>query len=112
MKNADIIQVIQRCFSENRVLYTSHARNEMRFEEFGHIFEYEILEAVMNGTIVESYVDDTLYPSFLLYGETERARPLHVVFAYNKTDDMVIIITTYQPTKERWLDYKIRRRST
>jgi hypothetical protein len=35
---------LQRCFQENRVLYTQHARREMRDEPFGPILEVEVNE--------------------------------------------------------------------
>ncbi len=105
-----MLEIVQKCINEDRILYTSHARYEMVAEEFGKIYDNEITEAVMNGEIIEIYEDDTPYPSYLLYGETDRSRPIHVVFAYNKDEDMIIIITTYQPTKEKWVGYKVRRK--
>ena len=38
-------------------------------------------------------------------------RPIHVVAAYNKNDDFVSILTTYEPDPEIFTsDYKIRRK--
>ena len=46
---------IKKCFLENRVLYTQHARDEMRSEELGPISEEEVFEAVQTGEVIESY---------------------------------------------------------
>jgi len=39
LEQEDILKTIQRCFKEQKVLYTSHAREEMRLEEQGVIIE-------------------------------------------------------------------------
>lgn len=72
---------LQTCFKANRVLYTQHARDEMRFEEFGSIGEQEVYEAVCSGEIIEDYPDDEPYPSALVCGFTANARPIHAVCA-------------------------------
>lgn len=64
------LNTIQRCFSGGKVLYTKHARDEMRTEPFGKIREEEVFEAVMTGEIIERYENDKPYPSVLIYGKT------------------------------------------
>lgn len=103
------LEGMRRCFSEHRVLYTQHARQEMRLEEFGAIREQEVFEAVHRGEIIERYDDDEPYPSVLVYGRTERDRPIHVVCAHAAEDDRVIVITVYEPDPARWIDYRRRR---
>lgn len=51
----------------------------MRTEEFGRIREQEVFEAIMNGEIIEEYVNDKPYPSMLIYGRAQSERPLHIV---------------------------------
>ena len=63
---------LQRCFRENRVLYTQHARWGMRDRPLGRILEQEVYEAVLAGEIIEDYPDDTPYPSCLVLGRTRR----------------------------------------
>ena len=101
---------IQRCFKENKVLYTMHAREEMKQEEYGTIIEKEVYQAVLNGKIIEMYENAQPYPSALLYGMTSKARPIHTVCAYCKEDDLVIIVTVYQPSPERWVNHKRRKK--
>jgi len=64
---------------------------------------------IVNGEIIEKYMDDKPYPSFLVldYENEEISKPLHVVFA--KNNEEIIIITAYRPDKKKWSnDYKQR----
>jgi len=104
-----VLDRLKACFAADRLLYTSHARKEMRTEEFGPISEQEVHEAVTSGEVIEDYPDDQPYPSALVFGYTESSRPLHVVCAYDDEDDMTIVITSYQPDPSRWVDFRRRR---
>ena len=100
---------LKACFAADRALYTSHARKEMRIEEFGPISEQEVCEAITSGESIEDYPDDQPYPSALILGYTRLRRPLHVVCAHSSEDDIAIVITVYQPDPARWVDYRRRR---
>jgi len=80
----------------------------MDVEEFGEIKEHEIFESVMSGEIIKEYPDDKPYPSILILGQTKSFRPLHILSAYDKLDNIGIIITVYQPNPEIWVDYRRR----
>ena len=85
-------------------VYREHAILRM-FER--DIFEVDIENTVKNGEIIEEYLDDKPYPSYLALGIAQK--PLHVVFAKNYEDDSIIIITAYYPDKDKWSsDYKKR----
>ncbi len=72
------------------------------------ISESEVEMIVLNGEVIEEYLDDKPYPSFLVFGYIEK-KAIHVVFAKNEQDDYVII-TVYQPDMIKWKnDYKTRR---
>lgn len=45
-------RIVQRCFEEDRVLYSRHARQEMRQDEFGRIWEKEVYEAVNASEVI------------------------------------------------------------
>lgn len=62
-----------------------------------------------HGQAVESYPDDTPYPSRLLLAFVE-TRPIHVVFAYNEQSDENIVITVYEPDPALWNDDFMERR--
>jgi hypothetical protein len=101
---------IKRTISEKRYNITTHARREMSPKE-DDISERELVEAISNGEIIEDYLDDKPFPSCLIFGRTEEGRVIHVVCAYSNEDNITIIITTYEPNINRWIDYKYRRRN-
>jgi len=71
---------------------------------------YEIAEAIASQSlIIEDYPDDKYSPSCLILGFTEAGRPLHIQCSYPDRS-LVKIITAYEPDKELWIDYKIRRK--
>ena len=100
---------IQACFKAAQVLYTKHAKDEMESEEFGEIRVTEVTEAALNGKIIESYPDDTPYPSCLIFGSSSKRRPIHIVCAYSAESDMVIVVTVYHPDPTRWIDFERRK---
>ena len=105
----NILEYLQSHFIEDKVYYTSHAKNEMEFEELGRIFDNEIYESIVTGEIIEKYMDDKPYPSYLVNGTTKSGRPLHSVCAINEIDDVVIVITAYHPNPNRWIDFRRRK---
>jgi hypothetical protein len=56
--------------------------------------------------MIEDYPDDETCPSALFLGFT-KGIPCHIVVA--QCIDHARIITVYQPEKDKWIDYKIRR---
>jgi len=70
----------------------------MEYEEFSRIFEHEVAEAVFyNGAVIEEYLEDRPYPTVLIYGKTVAHRPLHIVCAYDETEQLKIVVTVYYP---------------
>ena len=70
------------------------------------ISRFEIEDVVMAGEIIEEYPDDKYSPSCLIYGRTAKGRDLHVQISISPT---VMVITTYEPDPEGWINCKIRR---
>jgi hypothetical protein len=66
----------------------------------------EIENVIANGEMIENYPDDEPCPCALFLGFT-KGIPCHIVVA--QCNDHVRIITVYQPEKDKWIDYKIRR---
>jgi hypothetical protein len=66
------------------------------------ISDEAVEEVIKNGKIIEKYLNDKPYPSFLILGyeKDDLRKPIHVVFA--KIDRDVIIITVYRPNKLKW----------
>ncbi|MBI5681667.1 MAG: DUF4258 domain-containing protein [Deltaproteobacteria bacterium] len=89
--------------------FTSHAKDEMLYEESGEIYEMEIKETLAECEILEEYSGDKPYPSYLVFGRTRKQRPLHIVCAPVPEDEKLVIITVYQPNPELWIDFKRRK---
>ena len=107
MTKADY-KIIQCCL--RKLKFTSHAKEEMLYDESGVIREKEIKEALARGEIIEKYLRDKPYPSYLILGRTAKKRPLHIVCAPVKEEKTLIIITVYQPKPELWIDLRRRRK--
>ena len=105
-----MLKRIQRCFREDKIYYSKHARDEMEDDESGEILDSEVFEIVSTGTIIEHYPDDEPYPSCLIYGRTTKNRPLHAVCAYSEDEKLSIVITVYQPNPERWIGFSRRKK--
>jgi hypothetical protein len=60
------------------------------------ISEIEVEHALTSGTIIESYPNDTPFPSALLLGFAG-SKSVHVVLADNHDENLRIIITVYEP---------------
>jgi len=108
METINFLEKIKNCFERDAVLYSNHAKEEMRIEEFGKIIDDEVFEAVCNGQIIENYPFHKPYPSALIFGYTTKQRPIYIVCAYNESDKIAIVITVYQPNPELWIDFKRR----
>ena len=104
----EAVEEIKRSISEKRYNITLHAREEMSPKE-DDISERELIEAILNGELIEGYPNDKPFPSCLIFGRTKKGRPIHAVCAYSKEDNMTIIITTYEPSINMWIDYRYRR---
>lgn len=95
------------CGSENlKLIYRQHAIKRM-YER--HISEVEILSALENGQVIESYPNDMPHPSALLLGMAG-TKAVHVVYADNNEENERIIITVYEPDPAIWReDMRTRR---
>lgn len=90
--------------SERAVRITDHAREEMEEES---ITLAEVLEAIINGRIIENYPDHKRGSCCLLYGLTARKRPLHVVCTTSLP--RLVRITVYIPLPPKWIGPTERR---
>jgi len=79
-----------------RLVYRLHA--VQRMAERG-IREEDVTHAITAGKEIESYPDDTPYPSRLLLGWVNK-KPLHVVTA--AAENETIVITVYEPNSALW----------
>lgn len=89
-----------------KLIYRQHAIKRMHER---CIAEEEVEHAIESGEIIESYPNDTPYPSFLILGYAG-TKAVHVVYADDIEDSNRIIITVYEPDPNLWCDDLKRRR--
>ncbi len=83
-----------------KLIYRQHAIKRMHERR---ITEAEIHQALETGQVIESYPNDTPYPSALLLGMAG-TKAVHVVYAENSEGSERIIITVYEPEPTIWHD--------
>jgi Domain of unknown function (DUF4258) len=67
---------------------------------------------IHNGEVIENYPYAFPFPAKLLLGWCNE-RPIHVVAAADSNQQLVIVITAYEPTLDRWeWDMKTRRKNS
>ena len=100
------IEDIVHALHNKRVRITDHADVEALADSLS--FD-EIAHSVVHGEILEDYPDDNPYPSCLIHGDTQGGDPLHSVWAYNQDTAFAVLITTYRPDPDRWIEWRKRR---
>ena len=89
-----------------RVIFRVHALQRM-FQR--RISVEEVRNVLETEEVVEDYPNDTPYPSRLILG-WYGSRPIHVVAAHNQLDNVMIVITVYEPDPDQWkADFKRRK---
>ncbi|WP_404414707.1 DUF4258 domain-containing protein [Marinospirillum sp.] len=88
-----------------RIEWKKHALTRML--ERG-ISRAEVLQTLQEGVIIESYPEDYPFPSHLVCKVTDH--PLHVVFAWNDSEQICYLITAYRPDREHFESDFITRR--
>jgi hypothetical protein len=91
--------------ADERVIFRLHAVRRM-FER--GINDTDVHHVLLTGEVVETYLDDSPYPSRLMLG-WRGSRPLHVVVADNMDENTLIVITAYEP-RDNWWESSFRRR--
>lgn len=98
------ILAIQNAIREGDVFFTDHAIRQMAKRD---INDDEVVETILSGVIIEEYPADKYGPSCLVYGQTRKSRPLHIVCSL---PPRVRIITAYEPDPTEWLDGQRRKK--
>ena len=89
------------------LIYRIHARQSM----FTRTISDECVEHIIqNGEVLEDYPPAFPFPAKLLLGWCN-GHAIHVVAAENSSKQLVIVITAYEPTLDKWEpDRKTRRK--
>jgi len=92
--------------SRGDILWRQHALERMAARG---IARSAVKNVLIHGTLIEGYPDDRPFPSGLFMG-IEDGRPLHVVAALDAEEQVVFIVTAYEPGPERFEpDHRTRR---
>ena len=83
---------------------THHARERAGRRR---ISDEELVDALAQGVVLESYPDDPRGPSALALGRTDDDRFIHAVCALD-TGGILLIVTVYEPEPPNWLDERTR----
>ncbi len=96
------------CFWNFKREYRVHSLERMVEQNIS--FE-ELDEVFLDMELVETYPEDTPFPSCLVLGYTKQREPLHLVYAVDEIEEKVYIITIYKPDQRKWQkDYKRRKK--
>ena len=104
----DPLAFIRGCVRDRKVFWTYHVNMRLVGR---HMTRDEILAAVENYELIESYPDDKYLPSYLVLA-AQTSAGFHVLFAADVEADHVRVVTAYRPHADEWApDLKTRRTS-
>ena len=92
------VAIIHALSVKDKVLFKKHAVVRMRQRK---ISAGEVKAVLQCCKTIEEYPSDRPLPSGLILGYTNK-RPIHVVVALDKDEEMIWLITVYEPTLEMW----------
>ena len=99
-----ILETIKKHKNSGNLYITQHADSRMHSRGIDYSDIYNVINS---GIIIESYLDDKPFPSYLICGKSND-KFIHVLLS----DDGVnsYLITTYIPDKELWNEDFTKRR--
>ena len=92
-------RLIKKIARKDRIAFKKHSAIRMRERE---IYVDEVKEVLMRGEIIEEYWEDRPLPRCLVFGLTEKQKPIHLVIAIDTDDQIIWVITVYIPAQEVW----------
>jgi hypothetical protein len=101
------MEKIKELVIKGKVAVKTHAIIRMMQRK---IHSEDLMLSIIAGNIIESYDDDFPLPSCLILGKTKEGKTLHSVVAFHAADEMVWIITVYEPDASVWNDDFTKRR--
>ena len=91
-----VLDIIKTHIKNDNLYITQHADSRMHSRGIDYS---DIYNAIDNGIIIEEYLDDKPYPSYLICGKSNN-RFIHVLLSDDGENSY--LITTYIPDKELW----------
>ncbi len=68
----------------------------------------DVKSAILNGELLEDYLNDPRGGSCLMLGPATDGRPVHIILTILPKVDIVSIITVYIPAQPKWIDARTR----
>jgi len=100
------LDFIKSCISNGRIYWTYHVNMRLRER---YITRQLIIPSIDTYEVIEKHEDDKYLPSFLSYA-AHANNVIHLHVAMDIKNDVVIIITAYKPSNDKWeADGKTRR---
>lgn len=103
MKSLDNLRTL---LAKAKIELTAHALHRIVER---NISKQEIIEAGESANEIEDYPNDKYFPSCLLLGFTDNARPLHLHLS-RVDNESVRLITLYEPNENEWTGGYTKRR--
>ena len=100
-----VIEEIRKKIEIDQFEFSRHAVHQSIIRR---ISVQEVREAIVNGEVIEDYPEDKYGPNCLIFGMTKADRPLTYTCSY-PSRSLRKIITLYEPSSTRWIDFKNRR---
>ena len=101
-------EILTYCVDNKRISWQKHAFERMLERD---IYKEEVKKTLLEGEVIEEYLDDKPYPSFLMLRINKENKPLHVVASIDKQKQWCYIITAYRPDKFHFEDdFKTRKK--
>ena len=100
-----IVEGIREKVEANQFEFSKHALDQAILRKIPIV---EIREAISTCELNEDYPDDKYGQSCLILGSTSKQRPLHIQCSC-PSRPVIKIITTYEPNRFEWIEYRTRR---
>jgi hypothetical protein len=105
--NIDSLDFIKSCIKRRRIRWTYHVNMRLRGR---FIHRDAILSSVDGYEIIEEYPKDKYLPSYLVYTKYQ-GQIIHVQIAVDVENDLIVVVTAYKPSPDKWeKDYRTRRK--
>lgn len=105
---AKFIELLKGNPADYAIKYREHSTQRM-FQR--RIDTEEIISIMGYGRVIERYDEDFSLPTVLLNGRTATNRPLRIVVGINEDEQILVVITAYEPDTLWWTDNFSRRTS-
>lgn len=106
MPSDDTAEFIRDCVTRRRLHWTYHVGMRMRGR---FISRRDIIDSAATFEIIESYPEDKYLPSYLVYA-VNGGNTFHILFAVDRVEGNVRVVTAYRPDSGEWEnDMKSRR---